>query len=126
MPFIHIKSLPFKKDINLENVITGISIDFARNTGINIEHVSVTWEFFRSSHYVHAGKTAVDQPQDSHPVLVDFLSPDFNSTEKIGKMLSTIANSISQRIGVPLVNIFINHRQAHSGMVFDDGEIVGW
>jgi hypothetical protein len=26
----------------------------------------------------------------------------------------------------PLKNIFINHRHAHSGMVFDDGEIVEW
>ena len=40
--------------------------------------------------------------------------------------LKTIADSISERAGFPKNNIFINHRQAHSSMVFDDGNIVQW
>jgi hypothetical protein len=33
----------------------------------------------------------------------------------IEKMLQTVASSISKRAKVPLGNIFINHRFAHSG-----------
>ena len=44
----------------------------------------------------------------------------------IEKMLQTVASSISKRTKVPLSNIFINYRSAHSGMVFDNGKIVKW
>lgn len=59
-------------------------------------------------------------------MLVDLLAPDFNSEETVEKMLKTVALSISKRAHIPISNIFINHRQAHSGMVFDAGEIARW
>jgi hypothetical protein len=37
-----------------------------------------------------------------------------------------VSSSISKRTKVAATNIFISHRQAHSGMVFDAGEIVRW
>jgi hypothetical protein len=42
------------------------------------------------------------------------------------KILRVVASSISTRANVPIKNIFINHRYARSGMVFDAGEIVKW
>ena len=72
------------------------------------------------------GKTCTQQPGNSHPVLVDLLSPDFNSPEQIENMLRVVAASIAKRAQVSLNNIFINHRRAHSGMVFDAGEVVRW
>ena len=50
----------------------------------------------------------------------------YNDATVIAEMLKTIADSISERAGFPKNNIFINHRQAHSSMVFDDGNIVQW
>ena len=52
--------------------------------------------------------------------------PHSNDTTVIAVMLKTIADSIAERVGFPKNNIFINHRQAHSSMVFDDGNIVQW
>ncbi len=126
MPFIHVKSLPFDKPFDVGVALEGLTKDFAEGTGIGLEHVTATWEFFPPGHYAVAGKAVKHQPKDSHPVLVDLLAPDFNSEEEVEKMLTTVASSISKRARVPITNIFINHRQAHAGRVFDAGEIVRW
>ena len=41
-------------------------------------------------------------------------------------MLVSLAKTISGHGQMDLNNIFVNHRCAYSGMVFDDGEIVEW
>jgi hypothetical protein len=110
----------------MESVVEKITVDFAQGTGIDVAHVTATWEFFHPGHYAVAGRAAARQPEKSHPVIVDLLTPDFNDTEQIAKMLQVVSSSISKRAGVPIDNIFINHRQAYSGKVFDAGGIVKW
>lgn len=66
------------------------------------------------------------QPEGPHSILVDLLTPKHNSMQTVQKMLRTLAGSISTRAKVSMRKIFINHRPAHSGMVFDDGEVVTW
>jgi len=126
MPFIHVKSLPFVAPFNVASVLEGLTKDFAEGVGVGLEHVTATWEFLPAGHYAVGGKAASNQPDKSHPVLVDLLSPDFNAPDKIEKMLLVVASSISKRVKIPISTIFINHRQAHSGMVFDAGEIARW
>lgn len=126
MPFIYIKSLPFEKPIDVSVIIVGISNDFAKTVGVEVEHITVTWEFMQPGHYASAGRTSLYQPDDSHPVLVDLLAPDFNTQSQIETMLLATADSISKRTQVSRQNIFINYRQAHSAMVYDAGEIVRW
>lgn len=126
MPFIHVKSLPFEPPLDLRPVVEELTKDFAKGTGIRLAHVTATWEFLPRGHYAVGGKTELDQPRASHPVLVDLLAPDLNSPGDVEKMLRVIASSISKRAKIPLRNIFINHREAHAGSVFDSGEIVRW
>ena len=126
MPFIHVKSLAFDRAFDVGSVLEGLTKDFAAGTAISLEHVTATWEFLPAGHYVVAGKAEAYQPENSHPVLVDLLSPDFNPPEKIEKMLRAVAASIAERARIPIDNIFVNHRQAHSGMVFDAGNIERW
>ncbi|WDT77425.1 MAG: hypothetical protein MPW16_09450 [Candidatus Manganitrophus sp.] len=126
MPFIHIKSLPFEEDLEMSSILAAVSRDFSERVGIEIAHVTVTWEYLESWHYAAGGLTAPNQPKESHPLLVDLLVPDFNPPETIEKMLTCVAASIAQRVGIPENNIFINVRQARSGQVFDAGEIVRW
>jgi hypothetical protein len=57
---------------------------------------------------------------------VDLLTPDFNDRDTVKTMLATLALSIARRTAISIRKIFINHRQARSGMVFDDGEVVKW
>lgn len=126
MPFIHIKSLPFKTPFAIKDIIENITKDFSEETGIELEHITVTWEYFIENHYAVSGKTASHQPKTSHPILVDLLAPDFNPPANIERMLQTIAKSIFERANIPINNIFINYRKAHSGLVFDGGEVVQW
>ena len=126
MPFIHIQSLPFKVTPDIPSIIEGVSKDFAKATGVGLEHVTATWQFLSAGHYAVAGVSAQQQPENSHPLLVTVLAPDFESQAKVEKSLKAVASSISKRAKVPLSNIFINYTQAHSGMVFDAGEIVRW
>jgi hypothetical protein len=126
MPFIHIKSLPFEEAIDVTGIIKNIAADFSVITGIDLNHIHTTWEVYPSGHYAKGDKAAEHQPAKQYPLIVDLLTPDFYDPEVIALMLETIADSIATRAAFPKNNIFINHRQAHSGMVFDDGKIVHW
>ena len=126
MPYAHIKSLPFKPALATASVLEGLTTDLARATGISIEHLSLSWEFIPAHQYAAGGHTAAYQPLDSHPVMVDLLCPDFITEATLGKLLTALAHGIAERTGVQPSNVFINHRQALSGHVFDGGEIVQW
>lgn len=126
MPFIHIKSLPFQPPLDVDRILGEIARDFSETTGVELNHIHTTWEFLASGHYARGDDVPRYQPDTRHPLIVDLLAPDFNDAGTITVMLETIAESISSRAAFPINNIFINHRQAHSGMVFDDGEIVRW
>jgi phenylpyruvate tautomerase PptA (4-oxalocrotonate tautomerase family) len=126
MPFIHLKSLPFSTYFDAASALEGVTRDVAKETGIGLEHVTATWDFLPPGHYAVAGRAVSRQPRGSHPILVEVLVPDFNSAAKVRKMLHAVASSISRRAKVPVANVFINLRQARSGMVFDAGEIVRW
>ena len=126
MPFIHIKSLPMDESRNIQKVITGIARDFSHNTGILLEHIHTTWEFYQPGFYAKGSKLSNVQPESRFPIIVDLLTPDFNTKETMECMLESVAESISTRADFPKNNIFIHHRVAHSGMVYDDGKIVQW
>lgn len=126
MPFIHVKSLPFAVPFDVGAVLEGMSRDFAKGTGIGLEHVHATWEFLQPRHYAVAGKARDRQMRSTHPLLVDLLSPDFNDARVIEGMLDCVASSLAKRTDIPRSNIFINHRPAHSGMVFDAGSVERW
>ena len=126
MPFIQIKSLPMNKSLNVPYVIAGIAQDFSEKVGTELCHIHTTWEFFQPGYYAKGNKTADIQPESHYPLIVELLTPDSNTQDSNNLMLRTIAESISKRANFPVNNIFINHRQGHSGLVFDDGEIVHW
>jgi hypothetical protein len=45
MPFILVKSLPFETPLDIPSVVEGITKDFARDSGIALEHITATWEY---------------------------------------------------------------------------------
>jgi hypothetical protein len=126
MPFIHVRSLPFKTPLEMGSVLEGISHDFAENNGIAVEHVTVTWEFLLPNHYAVAGHVSETQTVTTHPVIVDLLTPARSGKTQPSnrKMLLTLATSLAQRAYLPINNIFINHRYTQPGHVFDAGGIV--
>lgn len=126
MPLILIKSLPFLQKRDISAIIEGVSKDVSHSAGVDIRHFTVTWEYLKPGHSAVCGEAKEFQPMNEHPILVDVLAPDFNSCGNKDVILSSIASSLSYRADIPQNNIFISYNQAHSGMVYDAGEIVRW
>ena len=126
MPFIHIKSLPDEQITDKEQILLDISRGFASENGIPLQHVLATWEYYQPGHYVNGRSVPKHIRAENHVLIIDLLTPDFNNSNVIEKMLTTLSRLVSQHANVAQNKIFINHRHAHSGMVFDDGEIVHW
>lgn len=126
MPFIHIRSLPLEASTAISHIIEGISRDFSEETSTPIEHIVTSWEFFRAGCYAFGGKIGNTLSVDSHPILVDFLTPDFIEADTVEKMIECIADSLVKRMNILPSKVFINHRYAHSGRLFDAGDIVRW
>ena len=126
MPFIHIRSLPPAVRFDVARAVRGVSSAFARETGIDEQHVTVTWDMLAPHHYASGGATATAQPATSHPVLVELLAPDFHRSEQIESMLTALASAVAHEAGVAPDNVFASFRAARSGEVFDDGAIVRW
>ncbi|HSC81809.1 MAG TPA: hypothetical protein VLC08_15730 [Chitinolyticbacter sp.] len=106
--------------------IEQISADFAEATGISLEHVTITWRWLAPGHYAVAGKAVARQPADSHPLLIELLTPDFHAPAAIEQMLTALADSLGRRTPVSSRNVFIQHRRTRAGRVFDAGRIVRW
>ena len=126
MPFIHIKSLPFEQALDFSGIIKNVALDLSDKTGIEINHIHTTWEFYAPGHYAKGYRVADYQPKAQYPIIVALLTPDFNDDPTVVHMLETVADSISRHADFPRNNIFINHSYAHSSMVFDDGQVVHW
>lgn len=126
MPVIHILSLPLPRPVDGPGALAAISRDFARDAGIGLEHVTVTWQLLSPGFYVHNGQPALQQPTETHPLQVRLLAPDFNSASAVERMLESAAGVIARHLDVPLENIFIHYEPARSGQVFDAGGLVRW
>lgn len=126
MPFIHIKALPQPGSPDLKSIMRQLSNRFARDMDMHEKNISVTWDILGPEYYLNNGHFAAEQPQDSHPVIVDLLVPDFNSQARIEKMMECIVELLSVALSIPVGNVFVNCRLAMSGMVLDNGEIVKW
>jgi hypothetical protein len=103
-----------------------ISAAVAGEAGIDEEHVTVTWDYLQPGHYAHAGATAAEQPEHSHPLLIAILAPDQHPADRVERMLRAAAASTADATGVDPANVFVESRAARSGEVFDGGDIVRW
>ncbi len=126
MPFIHVNSLPFEGSFDVGAVVCELSREVAGRTGIELRHLTVTWRFLQSGHYAVAGRTASLQPDGSHPLLVEFLTPDFYTEPEAGRALTAIAESLAKLTGISGDNIFIQHRTTRKGRVYDQGRVLSW
>ena len=126
MPFIHIRSLPAEAPLEVNKAVRTLSRLVAEQADLELAHLSVSWQTLAPGFYAVAGETAHFQPYESHPLLVEFLTPDGYSEEKITIAMTAIAEGLASVAGVARENIFIQHRAALSGHVFDQGKIVSW
>ena len=126
MPFLHVRALPSPSGTDIGAAVRAISSEFARATGTEERHITVTWEQIDANHYSHAGQLAEAQPGDTHPSVVEVLAPDSNAPERIGLMLESAARSVGRAAGVPVENVFAEFRPARSGWIVDRGRAARW
>lgn len=126
MPFIRIASLPFEQPVDIASVVRAVNRDLAAATQIELTHLHTTWEFIPAGHYAKGDASPDTQPELNHPLIVELITPDFTDATTLTTMLETIAGSIAAHASFPRENIFIHHRGARSGHVFDDGRVVSW
>ncbi len=126
MPFIQIKSLPFEETLNISEILCHVNRDFSIRIDVPLEHVHSTWEYFQPGYYAKGDVAPKCQPDSFHALFVELLTPDFNDEQTNRLMLEVLAASLAKHVRIPQRNIFIYHRQARSGMVFDDGKIAYW
>jgi hypothetical protein len=112
MPFLHVRSLPLDPPFAPAEAVRAIAAAFAREVGVDVQHVTVTWQVLDA----HRGQ----------PLLVDLVAPDFNDDERIATMLRAAAAAVADAAGVAPRDVFVDFRAARPGHVFDGGEIVRW
>ncbi|MCW8956981.1 MAG: hypothetical protein OQL09_08865 [Gammaproteobacteria bacterium] len=126
MPVIQIKSLPFQSQPNMEHWLTQLSREFSQQTGIDTKHISIGWLYYDRGHYLDDSEIADFQSQNSHPLMVELLVPDFNKASDIQHMIRVAAHSLSDICNIDINNIFVHAATAANGLVFDKGSIVSW
>ncbi len=126
MPFIQIKSLPFAEPKPISEILCRINHDFSLRMDVPLDQVHSSWEFFQPGYFAKGDLVPKCQPDSFHSLLVNLLTAEFNRPEMAEMMLQVLAESLAKHARVPLRRIFIQHHQACSGMIFDDGKIARW
>ena len=126
MPVIRITSLPLAQDTDIARVLEGFSKEFAESVALNVDNIYISWDFLSPGHYVHQGRAAGLQENETHPIQVELMTPDIFSASRLELMMRSIAEAISRRTHVPRENIFVIHRSLASGRVFDQGRVQYW
>ncbi|KLV03601.1 hypothetical protein ABT56_18560 [Photobacterium aquae] len=126
MPLLTIKSLPFAQEVNIPVTLGELSKQLANKCDIPLNHVMVAWEYLPPNHFAHNGRVANCQPQNSHPIVVHLVAPNFNTEEQISEMLEVIASSLAEQLPIAKSNIFITFSPAYSDGVYDEGHVVEW
>jgi phenylpyruvate tautomerase PptA (4-oxalocrotonate tautomerase family) len=124
MPVISIKTLPLDNSLNPTEILKKLCNDFAVQNGYKPEHVWAYWEFIKPEHYSVGSSVSSVQKENTHSPIVRILAFEGNQIEKIKRMLETIADVLSKEMKIDIGNIFIEYAEAHSGMVFDGGNVV--
>ena len=123
MPLVQIKSLPLSDATRVPDVLRQVSARVARDTGIDEEHVSVTWEYYRPGHYAYQGQVAERHGEAAHPIVVEVSAPDFNDRDSIAAMLRAVAAGLADAGIVPEARVFAIYRPVQSGNVLDEGQV---
>jgi phenylpyruvate tautomerase PptA (4-oxalocrotonate tautomerase family) len=124
MPVISIKSLPFEKDVNIPEILKKLNAEVANSINYSPDSIWSYWEFITPQYYAVGDKSSEKTTGSTHSPIIEITSFEGKSNESIETAMKTTAKVVSQALGIDIGNIFIVYKEAHSGMVFDGGNIV--
>jgi hypothetical protein len=100
-PMIKITSLPTKLDIKA--VLTKVSDDVSRDTGLDKNMVTYYWQTFDCIYGPEASAAGIE----GDIVFIDIYVPGFMTDEDIGKVMTSLAVSLEKNAGINRKSLFI-------------------
>jgi hypothetical protein len=64
------------------------------------------------------------QPRDTHPPLVQVIAFEGRDQELIGRVLTTVAETLVRELGLGEGNVFATYEEAQSGRIYSGGRIL--
>lgn len=116
-PMVKISSLPIDKDV--DEVLSAISKDVSRDTGIEQQYITYYWQTVDNINCM--GKKTTDRP-----ILVDIYVPGFFTNEQIGALMTSLGASIEKHVGLDRKWLFIHVHFPNQGQVYLSGEVQIW
>lgn len=123
MPILDIRGLAPKPGIELNEVLVRTCHEVAQAFECPPSQVIATWQTIESGHYAEGKSAALNQPNDTHPVIVYMKVFEGLPQEKIEQGIKATADILAEQLQLPN-NIFIIFEEAKSGWVFDGKSIV--
>ena len=113
-PMIKISALPIDK--NIDDILVSISEDISNETGLNKEFITYYWQTLSNINCM--GKKRIDGP-----ILVDLYVPGFLTSDMIGKIMTSLAESLERHTGLDKKWVFIHTHFPRQNDVYLSGQI---
>jgi len=116
-------SLPIEHDVAAR--LPELSASFSRAMAIDIQHISISWQFYTGRHYCVSGRSS-ETLASGFPIKVQLLTPNLYRLPSIEKMLAFLAQEVSAIAQTCIEEVFVYHQDVASGHVFDEGRVLRW
>jgi len=123
MPVIRIQALPQSPDIDVGEIMGRIGAKVAAIVERPPHAVWTLWETIEPGRFVEGDVPAHRQPKTSHPPVATVTLLEGRSQDKIERVLTTIAEELTQGLGLEPGNAFVSYIEVAKGQVFTGGSI---
>lgn len=123
MPVIHISALPQPDPSVVQAALTATCVAVSQVYGCDERAVWAVWHPIEPGAYVEGRVGAETQPADTHPPICEIWSFEGRSEQDIEKILTTLAESLSQALRIPN-NVFAVYRDLRSGRVIAGNGVI--
>ena len=118
-PMVRITSRPLM--LNVNEVMTKLSEDVSRDTGIDKKNITYYWQTFDAI-YCPSSK----DPSGTNVVFVDLYVPGFFTDKDIAGLMTSLADSLVKHTGLDREAVFIQTHFPKDGHVYISGKVVEW
>lgn len=121
MPVIQIRALPQKSGVDKDQVLKTLCAEVAHCMQIPVQKVWANWETLE--HYTEGNSAVLQQPESTHPPIVQLILFEGRSVALIEKVLESIASTLCNVLKLQPGNIYIFYTEAKAGLLHTGGKI---
>jgi len=124
VPVVRISALPQLDSVDIPSVLAAVTRDLAALLDEHPGGTWAAWETIRPGRYAEGSQTPEVQPRDTHPPLVQVIAFEGRDPELVERMLTTVAGTLVQELGLGEGNVFATYDEAPSGRIYSGGRIL--